>query len=112
MMFKLVTSSPKSRHYQADVGKALKECGKGAEENDGDEKVTKKRGGVGGKPKRKRRGGQNKGRGGKGKGRGRGGKKRKAEDEADAEDPEEEDDLDGGDEDIKCFASFKIAINP
>ena len=83
MMFQLY-SAPKSRHYQPDVAKALKQ--EGVDEKD---EIPKKKGGKkpGRKPKRKSRHGK------KGKGRGKG-KKRKTMQDEDAEGEEDEDGLD------------------
>lgn len=67
---------PKSRHYKADLAKALKDAKGAADEGDGEEVGSRKRprksgsGGTGTKKQRKSRGG----RGGKGRGRGRGGR--------------------------------------
>ena len=101
IMFRLTSSTPKSRHYQPDVGKYLKETSKDDDqEADGkDGKGGKKRGPnkTTGKKKRKSRGEKQKG---KGRGRGKGGKKRKAgdEDEADEDDDAGEASVDDDDD--------------
>lgn len=112
LLFKLMTS-PKSRHYQPELGKALKDAGGKNEENedvnDKGAKPNKKKEGAKAKPKRKSR--KSKGRG---KGRGGANRKRKAED--DGEDAEDDagsndgsdlDEADAGEDAwiITCFTS-------
>ena len=87
-LFKLMCQD-KSRHYQPEVVKAIKDTKKQDDDQVNPEPKRKTRGGGGSrtseKPKRKSRGGKAKGKG-RGKGKGKGSKKRKASvDEGDEE---------------------------
>lgn len=90
LMFKLMTA-PKSRHFQPELGKALKDSGKSAEETDGKDKDKskggKKRGGPKAKAKRKSRKSSGKPR--------RANKKRKAGSDEEGDEPEDEENDDG-----------------
>jgi len=107
-LFKLMCQA-KSRHYQPEVVKAIKDTKKQDDDQVNPEPKRKTRGGGGSrtseKPKRKSRGGKAKGKG-RGKGKGKGSKKRKASvDEGD----EEEDFLEEDEEDSILFEPFYLA---
>ena len=96
-LFKLMCQA-KSRHYQPDVVKAIKDTKKQDDEQIDAEPKKKPRGGGGRssqRPKRKSRS-SGKGKGGKGRGKGKGSKKRKADMD---EDDEEENFLEEDEED-------------
>jgi len=108
-LFKLMCQA-KSRHYQPEVVKAIKDTKKQDDDQVNPEPKRKTRGGGGSrtseKPKRKSRGGKAKGKG-RGKGKGKGSKKRKASvDEGD----EEEDFLEEDEEDSILFEPFLLGM--
>ena len=117
MMFKLMCQ-PKSRHYQPEVAKALKDSGKGDEETDGKNvNVPGKKKGTGRKAgkKRKRKSGKDKGKdrgkGGKGGRGGRGRKRKAAQDDSD-EDEEDGEDLFEDEEPNSClFQSMPVGFS-
>ena len=106
ILFELM-SSAKSRHFKADLAKAIKDLRGGDDGKEGSKNPKKK--GIKAGTERKKR----KSRGGKGRGKGRGGKGKKRKAEKDGEDDAEDDDeeADGdGDEDWVVWQLMLIII--